>query len=145
MIRLVIAAVALALAVTATGADDKVEPKSNEKIKKLQVELRDTLKKALTARKAKFEAGRGTQEGLLEVSQKLLEAELTVAARKEQRVAAHAAHLKVAQAVEELTTARYDAGRATVACKDMAVAARIEAEIGWLKAGGEEKKDRKDK
>src|SRR3954468_2997474 len=97
-----IAAVVFALAVGAAGADDKVEPKSNEKIKKLQVELRDTLKKALDARHQEFMAGRGTLDVMLEVSEKLLKAELNVATRKEQRIAAHAAHLKLTQSAEEV-------------------------------------------
>src|SRR5215831_11993717 len=101
MRRPVIAAVVFALAVSTAGADDKVEPKSNEKIKKLQVELRDTLKKAMNARKQEFMAGRSTTDSLLEISEKLLKAELALAT-KQQRVAAWAAHLKVMKDVEEV-------------------------------------------
>jgi hypothetical protein len=140
MLRLVIASVAFALAVSAAGADDKGEPKSTNKIKKLQVELRDTLKKELTTRKEEFEAGRDTSDALIEVSKKLLKAEVDLALRQEQRIVAHAAHLKLVQMVEQNMTARHDAGRVSSADKDLAIAARLEAEIGWLKAGGEEKK-----
>ena len=78
---------------------------------------------------------------MLKSARALLEAELELATKSKERVAAHAMHLKVAKQVEEETKARSDAGQVKNADYREAVAARLEAEIGWLKAGGNEKKE----
>jgi outer membrane protein TolC len=123
----------------------KLDAATREKIHKLQVERRDALKRAAECRWSEFEAGRGMLETLLEVSRRLLKAELELATTKEQRIAAHADLLKVARQIDEITTARYEAGRVKEADHQEARAARLEAEIGWLKAGGgKEKKEKRE-
>jgi RNA polymerase sigma factor (sigma-70 family) len=126
---------------------DKADAATREKIRKLQVERREALKQAEEARLQEFLAGRGTLDLLLKISRLLLQAELDLAATAQQRIAAHAAHLKVAKEVDQFCEQRYHAGRMTPADFFQARAARLEAEIGWLKAGGkdEEEKDGKGK
>ena len=121
----------------------KLDKETLAKIRKLQLERRDELKKAMTALEEEFLAGRGTLDILLKTSRLLLQAELDVATTAAQRVAAHAAHLRITKRIEKVTRARHEAGRAKQADTHQARAARLEAEIDWLKAGGREKaKDR---
>src|SRR4051812_7638359 len=123
MIRSVILA-ALALTVClAAPADDKVEPKKNEaaeKVKKLQTERRDLLKKLVDARYAEFQAGRGTLDLMLQAAKDLLSAELDLATKPEQRLKVHEARLDLAKKVEQIEKGRYDAGRTTFADYTMA-------------------------
>jgi hypothetical protein len=122
----------------------KLDPATQEKIHKLQLERRDALKKAVEFRWDEYEAGRGTLEILLNGSKLLLKAELDLANTTQQRIAAHAALLELATKVEKITKARYEAGQVKEADHQEARAARLEAEIGWLKAGGgKEKKEKK--
>jgi RNA polymerase sigma factor (sigma-70 family) len=125
-----------------------VEPKTGKdirraafqaKIRKLQLERRDWLKKEVEARRQEFLAGRGTLEHLLKTYRVLLQAELDVATTAQERIAAHAAHREVVQEAEELCEKGYNAGRVKAADFFQARATRLEAEIGWLKAGGKEK------
>src|SRR5262245_53894055 len=107
---------ALVFVVVAVAAADEVEPKSNAaEIKKLKVQRRDVLKKALTVKTTEFTAGRGTLDTLVDVSKALLQAELAIATKKEERVAAHKARFDLAKEVEEMVDARYNAGRCTAA------------------------------
>src|SRR5258707_743556 len=85
------------------------------KLKKLQAQRRDLLKKALDAHYEAFEAGRGTLDTVIQGAKELLQAELELATTPEQRVAHYAARLEMAKKVEKLTTDRYDAGRVTAA------------------------------
>jgi len=124
-------------------AEDKAEPKekSAEKIKKFQGERRDLLKKIVDLRFAEFEAGRATLDVVLKAAQQLLLAEVELATTPKERLAAHSARLELAKKVEKLEKDRFDAGRASTADYLNAQADRVEAEIGWMKAGGKEKKD----
>ncbi len=123
---------------------DPLDPATRAKIRKLQIERRDTLKKAVEARQREYMAGRGTLDLLLEMSRLLLQAELDVATTARQRVEAHAAYLELAREVDKVGEARVQAGRMTTADLYQGRATRLEAEIGWLKAGGKEK-DSKEK
>jgi hypothetical protein len=118
----------------------KLDAATQAKVRKLQVERRDALREALAARQKEFLAGRGTVANCLDVSASLLSAELDLATKAEERLAAHAAHLKIASQVEDAAKQWYDAGRLTVADYQTTRAARLEAEIGWLKAGGGKEK-----
>jgi hypothetical protein len=82
-------------------------------------------------------------ESLLEGSRNLLHAELDLATTAEQRIAAHAAILKIMREMERLSKARYEAGQLKMADYCDMQAARLEAEIGWLKAGGGKEKTEK--
>jgi hypothetical protein len=118
----------------------KLDAATQVKVRNLQVERRDALKEALGNLVREHNAGRGPMDRVFSVSSSLLKAELDLATNAEERLAAHAAHLKVAKEVEEITSARYEAGRVTVSDHLLAKAARLEAEVGWLKAGGGKEK-----
>lgn len=113
------------------------------KVKSLQIQRRDLLKKAVDALYAQFEAGRITGEPVTKAARLLLQAELDVATKQEERIAAHAAQLKLAKSVEVITTGAYKAGRMTAADHFLAQCDRLEAEIGWLQAGGKEGREAK--
>jgi outer membrane protein TolC len=136
--------------VLAFAADADAEPaekpdaKTQERIKKLLTERRDTLKKAVDARKEEFEAGRITLDEMLGVAKKFLQAELDLATKPAERLAAYEEFLKVAKESEEILKTKYEAGRASQVDYFLAKAARLEAEAGWLKAGGKDEK-KKDK
>jgi outer membrane protein TolC len=132
-------------AAPAPKAEDgvKLDPATQAKVRKLQMERRDVLKKALDARREEYKAGRGTMEALLEGTRNLLHAELDLASTTQERIAAHAAILKVMKEMEKLATAQYEAGRLKLADHCDMQAARMEAEIGWLKAGGGKEKKEK--
>jgi len=146
--RVLCLALAWTAAVAAAPAP-KDEPKLDKatlaKIRKLQIEQRDALKKEVQARQEEVRAGRATAAVVFDASRRLLKAELDLAATAKDRLAAHEAHLKVARQVEKFSTAGYKAGLVTTADYHKARAAVLEAEIGWLKAGGKEKKDSKEK
>jgi RNA polymerase sigma factor (sigma-70 family) len=111
-------------------------PKIDETIRKLQFQRRDLLRKALEVRSNEFKAGRGTLSAMFDVAKLLLDAELAVARKAEERIAAHAAHLELARQVEKEVEAWFQAGRVNAADHLLAQANRLEAEVGWLKAGG---------
>lgn len=144
MTRHVIASMAFALVVMSAAADEKVEP-SPAKIKSLQKERLEALKKAMATRERLYQAGRVEVESLLELSEKLLKAELELATGKEQRLSAHTDHRDRTKSVAAIAKARFEAARGTESDYQVARAAYLEAEIAWLKAGGVEKKEKKDK
>ena len=74
----------------------------------------------------------------MEASKRLLAAELDLAAKDAERIAAYEKHLGKAQACVEIAKARQKAGRVLDA-----QAFALEAEIGLLKAGGKPKKAEK--
>jgi hypothetical protein len=112
------------------------------KIRKLQFQLRDLLKTALKARELELLAGRATVTDMMALSEHLLQAELEVATTATQRVAAHAAHLKLAKVAEKLSEAGHEAGGITLVEHNLARAARLKAEIDWLRAGGKDGDDK---
>jgi hypothetical protein len=126
-------------------AQEKPDAQTEAKIKVLQKERRDLLKKAVDTRKEEFEARRATLDSLVEVSKLLLQAELEMTQKREARVSAWRVYLDLMKDVEERAKARHDVGQATTVDFLLAQAARREAEIGWLKAGGKEEKPKKDK
>ena len=139
---MVLATMAVAAPAPGTKPEVKLDKATLAKIRKLQLERRDALKEALQARHKEFEVGRGTLDALLKLSQQLLRAELDVATTAQQRLTAHEAHLTIMRKVDEATTNWYKAGRVSIADYKQAHAARLAAEIDWLKAGGKEKNDK---
>lgn len=124
---------------------EKPDAQTEAKIKVLQQERRDLLKKAMDTRKDEFEAGRATLDSLIDVAKQWLKAELDVVERQEARVSAWQSYLELLKEAEKRTKALYEAGRITAVDYLVAQAARIEAEVGWLKAGGKEEKPKKEK
>jgi outer membrane protein TolC len=109
------------------------KPESPE-VKKLLKERRDALRSAAVARTQEFEAGRGTLEVLLHVSRELLQAELELATNPKERFDAHASHFNAMRKVDEMVTEGYKAGRVKAADHYQMRAARLEAEVGLLRA-----------
>jgi hypothetical protein len=135
------AVLVLALAwAEAEAAPARPRAPDSAKVKALLEERRDALRKVVKARMAEFDAGRGTLALLLDYSARLLQAELETAGRRADRIAAHQAHLGRMKKCEEQVSAWYRAGRVTFADYHSARAARLDAEIGWLRAGGKPKK-----
>jgi hypothetical protein len=115
------------------------EKKDSPEVKALLKERRDVLKKEALARSEEFEAGVGTLASLLNVSRELLKTELELATKPAERVAAHEGHFNAMRKLEELVKEGYEAGRIKAADHFEMRAARLEAEIGLLRAGGKPK------
>ena len=115
------------------------EKKDSPEVKALLKERRDVLTKAVEARSQEYEAGRGTQAALLEVSRELLKVKLELATKPAERVAAHEEHFNAMRKWEELVKEGYEAGRIKAADYFEMRAARLGAEIGLRRAGGKPK------
>lgn len=109
------------------------KPESPE-VQKLLKERRDALRSATLARTQEFEAGRGTLGAFLHVSRELLRAELELAANPKERFDAQASHVNAMRKVDEIVTAAYKVGRMKAADHYEMRAARLEAEVGLLRA-----------
>src|SRR5262245_34451941 len=84
-------------------------------VRKLQEKRRDLLRKAIEARMKLYQLARAKLDGVAEMSGRLLAAELDLAATAAERIAAHEAHLKTAQALVEVAKGSRDAGIGTAA------------------------------
>jgi hypothetical protein len=130
---------AILLACGATAAQaPKLDAGTQAKVRKLQLERRDTLEKVLRSQLNYVKAGQATPLALVETSGELLEAELDLAAKDQERVAAHAGHLEVAKWAENFTEAMSKAGVLKPTDFQRTRAARLKAEVRWLKAGGKD-------
>jgi hypothetical protein len=123
----------------------KLDAATQAKIRKLQSERRDELRKAVRFRAFQVKAGEGTPQAVIMAAQALLEAELELASSAAERVTAHAVHLEVARYVEKITETFFKAGVVQRAENHLARAARLKAEVGWLKAGGKDTKKETEK
>jgi hypothetical protein len=145
------AAVYLGLALTAALApesrsDPGLDKATREKIRQLTVRRCNALKKALALRIGEYREGfdgRGaTHDELARVSRMLLKAELDLATKPAERVTAHALHLEMMKLVEKIAAAEVEKiapaepGSDEKADVVLARAARLDAEAGWLAAGG---------
>ena len=115
------------------------QKKDSPEVRKLLKERRDVLSTAALARSQEFKAGRGTLEPLLRSHRELLKAELELATKPAERVAAHEEHFNAMRKHEEMTKKAYDAGRMGAADYYEMRAARLEAEIELRRAGGKPK------
>ncbi len=115
---------------------------ASARIRKLQLQLRDVLKTALKERELELLGGRATVTDVMALSEHLVQAELEVAATAKQRIAALAAHLKLAKVAEKLSEAGHEAGGITSVELNLVRAARLKAEIDWLRAGGKDGDDK---
>src|SRR3954449_12095186 len=82
--------------------------------RKLQLEMIKVLKKGLEARRNEYAAGRCTLDSLLDLARPLRDAQVEVAAKPADKVAAHLAYFKLMVDVDEMTVARYEAGRVSL-------------------------------
>jgi outer membrane protein TolC len=132
-VRLVALAVTLLTGWALAAPVPEKKPESPE-IQKLLKERRDALRSATVARTQEFEAGRGTLGAFLHVSHELLRAELELATNPKERFDAQASHVNAMRKVDEIVTEAYKAGRMKAADHYEMRAARLEAEVGLLRA-----------
>lgn len=114
------------------GAEKPPDPT----IRKLQTELVASLKELLASRKAQWEAGKISSEEALEAAKLLRDAELDLAAKPTERVAAHLAYFALAVKADEEAVGRFEAGSMAPVGFQLIRAERIRAEIDLRKAGG---------
>lgn len=117
-------------------AGDKPMADEAARIRKLLSERRDTLREAVKARQEEFEAGKADAYCLLDASHLLLQAELELLEKAEERLAAHQAHRERMRVCERKEEALYKAGRRPLSEVLQSRAARLDAEIGLVRAGG---------
>jgi hypothetical protein len=112
-------------------------------VRKLQEKRRDLLRDATEQRMKLYQSARCTLGEVMEMSKRLLSAELDLAATDAERIAAHERHFEKAQVLPEIARARQEAARGTASEVLDAQAFFLEAKIGLLKAGGKLKKAEK--
>jgi outer membrane protein TolC len=105
------------------------------KFQRLLEERRDAAKVVLQVRQAQVEAGRDTEEVLLDAARMLLEAELPLAEKAADRVALLRTYREALKKAEEIARARQEVGRLSPTDFLTVRAALLEAEINLLRAG----------
>jgi hypothetical protein len=137
--------VALLLPLWAAAPEPGKEGDSAE-VKKLLRERRDVLTQAVAARGMEYELGARLTSGtdLGGLSRELLGAELELARRPGERVAAHQAHFSRMRMMENLARGHYNAGLIPLTDYMRARAARLEAEAGLRRAGGKPKAEKEE-
>jgi hypothetical protein len=139
--RIVCLGVVLSLAGSTFAAPEvKLDAATQAKIRKLQTERRDELKKALRWRVFQLKGGQTVPKEVMADAESLFDAELALATSAAERLTAHAVHLVVAKELERMTESFVKAGLPGGLVVDLSVvrAARLKAEIAWLKAGGKD-------
>jgi len=105
----------------------------------LAVEKQRTAEEMYRGRFREFLAGRGVRDLLLDAGHQLLDAETSLAETPAERAAALERQWERAYLCDDIDTAKYYAGRLSVADHMTSRAARLEAEIAWSQArGGQE-------
>jgi outer membrane protein TolC len=117
------------------------DPKTDAEIVKLQKERVKTLREVVKVTRDAFDAGRVTLDRLTEAAGMLLEAELDLATKPAERIAARQAYLVLAVEVHKMSEARFAAGTLTNVDRATALAARLKAEIDLRREGGKPPKD----
>jgi RNA polymerase sigma factor (sigma-70 family) len=105
-------------------------PKTADKLRALLKARVEAAKAELDGRTRVVQTGRAAPDSLFGASKRLLEAQLDIASKKSERLAAYDAHLKVAKAIEE-TEKLFNDGRVTAPDVALSTYHRLEAEI-WL-------------
>lgn len=100
----------------------------------LERERRTVAREEFRAQNAEFLAGRGTLDLLLAASRHWLDADLAMLDRPAERAAAHERYWTRIRLIEEVTDARFEAGRVAVADWAETRGVRLEAEIRWAEA-----------
>ena len=117
------------------------DAKTDAEIVKLQKERVTTLREAVKATKESLDAGTVTLDRLAAAARMLLDAELELATRPAERIAARQAYLVLVVAMDKQSEARFAAGVLTTSERAMARAARLQAEIELRREGGKPPKD----
>jgi hypothetical protein len=105
-------------------------------LRKLRRERLDFARRAAEDQEKTFAAGRTTFEAIGKAARLLLEAELDLAEGPAERVAAYRKYVTGAAARAQVAVEGFDAGRIRSRDREAAVAEKLEAEIGLLRAGG---------
>jgi hypothetical protein len=111
-------------------------------VKALLKERKEVLQQETQELWRMFEAGRGLLTPLLSASRELLRAELELAMTPAERVAAHERHFNQMYKCEEIVKLAYEARRMNATSYHEMRAARLEAQIGLLRAGGKPQKQK---
>jgi hypothetical protein len=117
--------------------DQKPKTEQEELLAKMK-ERRDALQKGLVGLAGLVEVGRMSPDSLTPLAEKLLRAELDLAEKKADRIAAHERYLKITKAAEEVMEARVEIGTTPQCHWERTKADRMDAEIGLIR-------ERKDK
>jgi outer membrane protein TolC len=117
-------------------AGGKLTPEEAGRLKALLRDRRKHSARAVNAVMSELRAGVAPFNVVVELSARLAEAELDLGEGAAGRVAAHRDHLKRLREVEEIAKAWHDAGRLTSPDYLSVKAARLAAEIAFLRAGG---------
>ncbi len=105
-----------------------------DKFRRLLEERRDAARIVLEARQAQVDAGRATEEVLLDAAQMVLAAELPLAEKAADRIALLRTYVGALKKGEEIARARHEVGRLPIIELLTVRAARLEAEINLLRA-----------
>jgi RNA polymerase sigma factor (sigma-70 family) len=111
-------------------------------VKALVKERKELLQQEVQELWRMFEAGRGLLTPLLAASRQLLQAELELATTPADRVAAHERHFSQMDKCEQIVKLAYEARRMNAPAYYEMRSARLEAEIGQLRAGGKPQKEK---
>jgi outer membrane protein TolC len=122
-------AVVIGTRLVAGAAESSGESAQRQKLADLLTERRDTLRKLVEAVELQYHHGAGTLDAVVRASNDLLDAELALAPSEADRIAILERIVQNLKALEEMVSARYNAGRATISDVLSAKAARLNAEI----------------
>jgi hypothetical protein len=136
LLGLLLAALVLAATTRLLGEPAPSKTGDSAEIKTLLVQRRDHLRKAVTAMRAEFEAGRRTLQSVFGTMKQLRDAELELARTPAERQAAHLELFKAAVEIDELLLVAFEAGRVSPTEFHAVRAERLKAEIDLRRAGG---------
>jgi hypothetical protein len=105
-------------------------------LRKLRRERLNFARQALEEQEKTFDAGRAAAAAVNKAARLALEAELDLAEKPAERVAAHRTYASGAEKRARVMQKLFDAGRVRSRDHDDAVAEKLGAEIGLLRAGG---------
>lgn len=117
-------------------AGGKLTPEEADRLKALRRERRKHCAGAFNAALEEFKAGVAPLDLVVELSTRLAEAEVDLAEGVAGRVAAHLSHVKRMREVEGLAKARYKAARLDTVDYFNITAARLGAEVAFVRSGG---------
>jgi hypothetical protein len=117
-------------------AKGKLNSDEADRLQALQRDRRAHWAEAFKGAMAQWEYRPGPLDIPLDISAHLLEADLDAAETQTGRVAAHRAQISRLRKIEELAKAAHDVGRLTAPDYLNAKAARLAAEVAFLRAGG---------
>ncbi len=131
--RITLLVVSVVVASQLAVAQEEKQPSPDDEIQKLLVERRDTLRQFLAAVETNYKSGNATFADMVDAHNRILGAELEVAATKGERVKLRATQVALMQELEKTANERVSAGIITSDRALLAKAARQQAEIDLLR------------